>query len=73
MGSVSKCMTESKIVSDKFKIIDESFYKEAAECYLQVEIKIKDIIRLMCNQPSLGLIISPLTFRFAYKVTCPDR
>ena len=42
-----KCMTGSKIMSDKFKSIDESFYKEATELYLQVETKIKDIIRLM--------------------------
>ena len=42
-----KCMTGSKIMSDKFKNIDESFYKEATELYLQVETKIKDIIRLM--------------------------
>ena len=44
-----KCMTGSKIMSDKFKSIDESFYKEATELYLQVETKIKDIIRLMYN------------------------
>lgn len=44
-----KCMTGSKIMSDKFKNIDESFYKEATELYLQVETKIKDIIRLMYN------------------------
>lgn len=44
-----KCMTGSKIMSDKFKSIDESFYKEATEFYLQVETKIKDIIRLMYN------------------------
>ncbi len=44
-----KCMTGSKIMSDKFKSIDESFYKEATALYLQVETKIKDIIRLMYN------------------------
>lgn len=44
-----KCMTGSNIMSDKFKSIDESFYKEATALYLQVETKIKDIIRLMYN------------------------
>ena len=44
-----KCMTGSKIMSDKFKSINESFYKEATALYLQVETKIKDIIRLMYN------------------------
>lgn len=44
-----KCMTGSKIMSDKFKSIDESFYKEATALYMQVETKIKDIIRLMYN------------------------
>lgn len=42
-----KCMTGSEIMSTKFKTIDESFYKKATSLYLEIETKIKDIIRLM--------------------------
>lgn len=44
-----KCLTGTEIMSDKYKCIDESFYKNATSLYLQVETKIKDIIRLMYN------------------------
>ena len=42
-------MTGTEIMSDKFKSIDESFYKNATALYLQVETRVKDIIRLMYN------------------------
>lgn len=44
-----KCMTGTEIMSERFKSIDESFYKNATALYLQVETRIKDIIRLMYN------------------------
>ena len=42
-----KYLTGSEIMSEKFKCIDEKFYKQATTLYLNVETKIKDIIRLM--------------------------
>jgi hypothetical protein len=42
-----KFLTGSEIMSENFKCIDEKFYKQATTLYLNVETKIKDIIRLM--------------------------
>lgn len=42
-----KYLTGSELMSTKFKSIDESFYKKATILYLEVESKIKAIIRSM--------------------------
>lgn len=42
-----KYMTGSEIMSTKFKAIDEAFYKKSTSLYLEIETRIKDIIRLM--------------------------
>lgn len=42
-----KYLTGSEIMSENFKCVDEKFYKQATALYLNVETKIKDIIRLM--------------------------
>lgn len=42
-----KFLTGSEIMSTKFKSIDETFYKKATGLYLNIETRVKDIIRMM--------------------------